>query len=287
MGGADRAQCIGGGNVSNVIMPQEDWVDLLDAIREKGGTSALMTTSEATAAVEAIETGGGGQWTTEGVATNAEPNGAVTVQAVTIPGYAFYNKPITSIYAPNCKTLNRYALNGTQITSVTDANFPVLSGRVTFTNWTGVVSIELSGSGIAIDDGSGPFRNCTSLVSLKLPNASQNIPSYYGKATGNNFAEGDTNLEICDLGFCTGIGANSFNGDKKLQTLILRRTDSICALTNVNALYNTPFRGAEGLVGTVYVPSALIAAYQAASNWSTLYTAGTCVLEALEGSVYE
>lgn len=44
---------------NSVMMPRDDWVALLDSIREKGGTTDLMTVSQAKDAVEAIETGGG------------------------------------------------------------------------------------------------------------------------------------------------------------------------------------------------------------------------------------
>ena len=43
-----------------VYMARSAWTALLDSIRSKGGTSALMAAAQAKAAVEAIETGGGG-----------------------------------------------------------------------------------------------------------------------------------------------------------------------------------------------------------------------------------
>lgn len=70
--------------MSNIIMPEEDWVDLLDAIREKGGTSALMTSAQAIAAVEAISGGGGGAsgWALLASGSYTKTN---TAAALTIP----------------------------------------------------------------------------------------------------------------------------------------------------------------------------------------------------------
>lgn len=45
-----------------VYMARSAWTALLDSIRAKGGTSAPMTAAQAKAAVEDIETGGGGGW---------------------------------------------------------------------------------------------------------------------------------------------------------------------------------------------------------------------------------
>ena len=64
-----------------VYMAKSAWTALLDAIRTKGGTSALMTAAQAKAAVEAIPTGGGGgnQYTFSSytLAANASINTAI------------------------------------------------------------------------------------------------------------------------------------------------------------------------------------------------------------------
>lgn len=43
-----------------IYMAKTKWTALLDSIRTKGGTSALMTADQAKSAVDAIQTGGGG-----------------------------------------------------------------------------------------------------------------------------------------------------------------------------------------------------------------------------------
>ena len=81
------------------------------------------------------------------------------------------------------------------------------------------------------------------------------------------------------------IEGSVFGYCKNLTTLVLK-SETVCTLSNINAFNNTPFAsGKTG--GTVYVPQALIESYQTATNWSTLYAAGTCNFVAIEGSEYE
>ena len=68
---------------------------------------------------------------------------------------------------------------------------------------------------------------------------------------------------------------------------MLRKTASVCTLSSVGAFTNTPLRGYDGKTGKVYVPAALISSYQTATNWATLYNAGTVEFLAIEGSEYE
>jgi hypothetical protein len=64
------------------------------------------------------------------------------------------------------------------------------------------------------------------------------------------------------------------------------RGATVCPLINTNVFNSTPFAAGKA-GGTVYVPQALIEQYQTATNWSTLYAAGTCNFVAIEGSEYE
>ncbi len=66
-----------------VYMAKSAWTALLDAIRSKGGTSALMTAAQAKAAVEAIETGGGGVEGSYSSYGNFYPNEIVYPSSVT------------------------------------------------------------------------------------------------------------------------------------------------------------------------------------------------------------
>lgn len=70
----------------------------------------------------------------------------------------------------------------------------------------------------------------------------------------------------------------------KLASLILRRTASITSANQSNALQGS--RSTTKPIH-VYVPSALKATYESATNWSTWVNDGTIIFEELEGSAYE
>ena len=107
----------------------------------------------------------------------------------------------------------------------------------------------------------------------------------FGNTTANNACQ---NLEVVDLGKISGISQSAaFTNCYKLRTLILRRTNSVCSLSNTSAFTNTPMSGYNSLTGTVYVPNNLISSYQTATNWKTLYDAGYISFVKIEGSIYE
>ena len=88
-------------------------------------------------------------------------------------------------------------------------------------------------------------------------------------------------LERVDLGFAPKFGHSVFVGCNALSCIILRKEDTVSILENVSAFSETHF-AIGGTGGNVYVPSALIEQYQQATNWSTLYAAGTCIFKPLE-----
>lgn len=82
------------------------------------------------------------------------------------------------------------------------------------------------------------------------------------------------------------IAANTFANCYKLQTLIMRRT-SVTTCANVSAFLNTPIRGRNSLTAQIYVPSALIESYKAASVWKTIDGYGYVEWLPIEGSEWE
>ena len=94
-------------------------------------------------------------------------------------------------------------------------------------------------------------------------------------------------LEFVDLGSTAAISGSTFAYCYALETLVLRRSNAICTLNSSNAFINSPMTGYNNMTGTIYVPSALIASYRTATNWSTLYNNGTVNFVAIEGSAYE
>lgn len=73
-------------------------------------------------------------------------------------------------------------------------------------------------------------------------------------------------LASIDLPLVNSIDSGAFLFCETLGTLILRNTSGVCELVNADAFDNTPI--ADG-TGYIYVPSALVDSYKAATNWST------------------
>lgn len=128
------------------------------------------------------------------------------------------------------------------------------------------------------------FLNCTGLTEVSLPelNAFYHNGNFSGCKNLRKIYFGRKEAEGVGLAF----GQNTFNGCSSLNVVILRLETKAVGLANVNAFTDTPF-ASGGTGGTVYCPAALITQYQQATNWATLYAAGTCNFVAIEGSEYE
>lgn len=122
------------------------------------------------------------------------------------------------------------------------------------------------------------FAGCTNLTKLEQP-------LYVDKGSQGAFLNCPA-LTTVELPVAISIHSECFQGCISLKTLILRRSDDICALTNMSAFTNSPF-ATDGSGGIVYVPQELITTYKQATNWSSLVTAGTCEFKPIEGSQFE
>lgn len=91
-----------------------------------------------------------------------------------------------------------------------------------------------------------------------------------------------TSLTTADFPAATVIGLAAFYGCDALKALLLRG-NNVCTLSFVNAFSSTAIASGTGYI---YVPSALIEQYKAATNWST-YAAQFRALEAytIDGTV--
>lgn len=208
-----------------------------------------------------------------------------------INSYTFYNctsLALTSL--PSGMTrINDYAFYGCSslsLSSLPSSVTHILS--YAFYCCTSITSISCDGA--ITNFGSyafnSPSANQMQLTSASFPNMI--VASSLGQVFGNSTAANACKLlEFCDIGSTAGIGTNAFANCYSLETLVLRKTASVCSLANVSAFTNTPMRGYDNKTGTVYVPEALIASYQAATNWSTLYSDGTVTFAKIEGSDYE
>lgn len=106
--------------------------------------------------------------------------------------------------------------------------------------------------------GSYAFYQCSDLETAKLPKlTSVSTQVFYGC----------TKLKHADCGQLGNIPAQTFNACSELTELILRKTGSICTLSNVNGVNNSPIGKGTGYV---YVPASLVDTYKkTATNWTS------------------
>ena len=74
------------------------------------------------------------------------------------------------------------------------------------------------------------------------------------------------NLTTANFPKVTAIGGSAFNSCTNITALILRNTSGVCTLSASNAFLYSAIENGRGYI---YVPSALIKDYKAATNWST------------------
>lgn len=228
---------------------------LLTAANTKTGESDTTLTDAVQTLIDGYGQGGGGTETEDAIVS-----GTLT---------SYTNNRVTR--------LKTYAFaQMSNLTSVSLANVNSLQDQRQFDN-SGIQEISMP----KLTTGSVMmFGNCQSLVTI--PKTA--FPALTGVYTYmfNNCQH----LETADFLIANRIDGSAFGGCVLFSTLVLR-CNSVCTLSSVNAFDNTPFRGKNGLSGTVYVPSSLVSSYQTASNWSTLYNAGYCTFSAIEGSAYD
>ena len=159
------------------------------------------------------------------------------------------------------------------ITSITNYKFQNCTGL------TKVFLAKMNGSTNA-----QTFNNCTSLQTAVFPLTNR---------IGSTCFKGCTSLASADIGQCATIDVNGFQDCSSLTTLVMRKSNSICAL-NGGGLTNTPY-DQNGSGGTIYIPKALYdhlgdgtsLDYKAATRWSTIDAYNTITWAKIEGSYYE
>ena len=111
------------------------------------------------------------------------------------------------------------------------------------------------------------FANCPNLTSVKFSSAT---------LFGDYAFLSDTSLISADLAVASSLGDGVFQDCSAFNTLILRKSDSICTIYSGSTVFaNTAIASGSGYI---YVPSALVNTYKSASNWST-YSARFRALE--------
>lgn len=168
---------------------------------------------------------------------------------------AFYAcKSLITVDFPAATIVSNHAFH--DCTSLTTVDFPAVTkiGSNAFRGCTGLTTVNFPAVNNTL--GSNAFDNCTSLTTVYFPA----LPTTGGYAFANC-----TSLTTAEFPVASGISAGAFYGCTSLNTLILRKTDNICVLYNTNAFTSTPIESGNGYI---YVPSALVDSYKAATNWS-------------------
>lgn len=110
------------------------------------------------------------------------------------------------------------------------------------------------------------FNACTALERITLPLVTRvETSAFYGC----------TALSVADFSALTYIGTYAFQNCTGLTALILRNNSGLCTLGSSLSFKDNSFASGTGYI---YVPSARLASYKAASNWST-YSARFRALE--------
>lgn len=114
-----------------------------------------------------------------------------------------------------------------------------------------------------------------------------NLKTWYTGQTLNQYARFShmTNVETIIYTGTAQIQSSSLASNSGLKNLVLSGS-SVVALQNINAFGSTPF-ASNGSGGTLWVPAALIASYQAATNWGTILGYANNQIKQIEGSIYE
>ncbi len=175
----------------------------------------------------------------------------------TVYDYAFQNcSNLASANFPSLKNTGMYAFQKSGLTSVTAENFPKLAGLglSSFSGCTSLKSVELVN--YLYYPGNYVFNTCPGLERAKISSVNTLGLGTFGDCTA---------LEFMDIGSVNVISGNVFK-NTNLTTLIIRNPSKTPSLT-LTAINNTPIT--EG-TGYVYVPSALVENYKAATNWATI-----------------
>ena len=246
-----------------------DLSSVADAIRAKSGSNGSLSFPSGFAdAIEAIETGGsGGSSCSDMVSAFAkkEISGDIVLDSSVkaLPHtYFMSEQPITSFRGDGIGGLPSYS----------------------FANCKSLVSIHLPN--LTTLYAAQCFIGCSALKMACFPKLGTGNTKYFYSSTFMNCSS----LQIADLGVLgetsRGLSTQDFRGCSSLKTLILRKSEGICPLGNINCFQSSAF-DSTGTGGTLYVPSAQIANYQAATNWSTILGYANNQILPIEGSIYE
>lgn len=189
------------------------------------------------------------------------------LQGITkIGAYVFYScASLTNAYLPDLTHIGEYAFSNCQ--ALASVNFPNATNvdSYAFNSCLSLVNANIPN---VTTTGTHALANCRVLENANLPNITQ---------VNNYLLYGCYKLSCVDFSKATDIGANAFRDCYSLKAVILR-SGSICTLGGTTVFQNcyhilgtrnTTYNPNGDKDGYIYVPSALVDSYKAATNWST------------------
>lgn len=284
-------------------------------IEVESGTSVRLKTAGKYCDRDIVVTATGGGGISPDDIASAGITGDIVINHSSIASYAFANNTgITSLTAPNVASVGEYAFYGTTgLTGALDLPLCTSIGGYAFHKSLSIESLSIPN---VTSVGPNAFQYCNKITSLDAPNLttmggyafsgnatykmafkSIHLPKctaipastlvYCDKMTelilpecksvGNSSLTSWANLKFVDLPKCTSIANYGLRNNSKLETLILR-SETMCTLSSYALNSTKVFNG----TGYVYVPRALIASYQVATNWETIYGKNANAFRALE-----
>lgn len=281
-------------NTKKTVLP-DDGYDGLSEVIVQAPTSAGDVSQDQDGYLVFDETGSG--YNNDDFTDLSKPVGEVTTTLTTLPPYFFYHRTGITKFTGNDVTLLDAASYAychtfygcTSLQEVVLPNVQSLSDKNSvFRGCTSLRKVDLSG--VKTLTGTSVFQECSALEGIVFPSA-LSAEGNAGTTLGNNMFNGCTSLAYFDSAMVYNIQAATFTNCASLNVVVIRYSPNtgagnISALANISTFNGTPF-ASGGTGGTLYVPSAKIASYQAATNWSIILGYENNQIKAIEGSYYE
>ena len=201
-----------------------------------------------------VQGGGSGEWSTDGIADGSEPSGDFVVEASTLASYAFAAKSnLGKVTIKNASDLSRGVFELAVFDTISFENISSFSNAANaFLNSTGN-AIVFKGTATRPPDWKYIFR----YLSVNTIDFSESFKHF---SNGNLYQV------------------------SALSNLILRNKSQVVAVNSDTGILNNAEKAARL---TVYVPSALLSQYQAATNWAVGFANNSNMFQPIEGSIYE
>lgn len=113
-----------------------------------------------------VSGGGAGEWTSDGIATNAEPNGAITLGSIEVGAFALARKTTITSLSGSVTQVIENAFNGCR--GLTSISFPNMTGQVQQSAARDCSNLVIADLGGCTQINNGAFQNDNILQTVIL-----------------------------------------------------------------------------------------------------------------------